>query len=616
MNETEKRKFELHLPGLLKVLAEHLYSTRQVAIRELIQNAHDSCIRRAFEGREGSAYKPRIVIAMDPARKTLIIRDNGFGLTADEIKTYLATIGRSYTRELSERLEVLSPEGRSDLIGQFGLGFLSSFLIASEVELSTKSWSQGSEALQWRCGGDEYYQLTSAADRPVGTEIRLKLKPESMYLLQEQVLGEAIRKYADFLPIPIYLRNETSPINLMVPPWEAKEWEAATRDYISRAFHNTTPLWVMPLNNDRIHLGHDSIDVPLQGFLFIPSSSVASVREYGDLSVYIKHMFICDNERDLLPPWARFVRGVIDSPFLQPTASREGLHQNDNFDAVQEILERQLTTELRSLAENSPGIWKTIVYGHSDVMIGWAVTDDHFFEQIADIVTFRTSRGPLSLSDYLKLTDATLYYVSREMGSLQEQLLGDGYNVPVIDASWFAVKPFLEKYVSLHPEVTLVQMDGQSKQLFSPVSEGSYRSLLAYYQKQGIRARVAAYQPADVPGLILYPKDAEWLTEARDTLDGGGFASPLANFVDEYLTKRLSEMTDDDLQGILYLNASCPFIRRLAENPPREDICNAILDLIYQVARLFAGRILKPAEAIGSFREMTSSLQTLMDRQS
>ena len=112
---------------------------------------------------------------------------------------------------------------------------------------------------------------------------------------------------------------------------------------------------MLPLHDARVHLGHDTMTVPLQGFLFVPPGSVASVREYGDLNIFIRRMFICERERDLLPPWARFVRGVIECPLLQPTASREGIHQDENFELVRQALENQLGRGLRDLARDQPG---------------------------------------------------------------------------------------------------------------------------------------------------------------------------------------------------------------------------------------------------------------------
>src|SRR5204863_6503355 len=128
---SERQRFNLHLPGLRKVLAEHLYASKKVGVRELIQNAHDSCIRRRVEGNE-TDYEPRIDITIDARKRILSISDNGYGLNADEITNYLATIGRGYTRELRERLSMASAVEAGELIGQFGLGFLSAFLLASE----------------------------------------------------------------------------------------------------------------------------------------------------------------------------------------------------------------------------------------------------------------------------------------------------------------------------------------------------------------------------------------------------------------------------------------------------------------------------------------------------
>src|SRR5262245_41666094 len=405
---SDRQRFNLHLPGLLKVLAEHLYASKKVGIRELIQNAHDSCTRRKIEANE-PRYAPRIDVELDEAARTITIRDNGNGLTEEEISTYLATIGRGYTRELRERLAFSSPEEAAELIGQFGLGFLSAFLLAQEVTLVTRS-IQGTPALRWHSTGDEHYQLAAGERDEFGTTVVLKIKPAASFILSEQTLTDTVRTYADFLPIPIHIDGDPLPVNLMAPPWEDDDPTRATLEYIHRAFHGMKPLCVLPLCDAKVSLGHDFITVPLQGFLFVPPGSVASVREYGDLQVYIRRMFICERERELLPAWARFVRGVVECPLLQPTASREGIHQDENFELVRQALEEQLGEALRELARDEPGVWKKVVRGHADVIIGWAVSDNEFFDRVEDIVTFRTSRGPLTLTEYLEQSGGSLYY--------------------------------------------------------------------------------------------------------------------------------------------------------------------------------------------------------------
>ncbi|MFO0928286.1 MAG: ATP-binding protein [Gemmataceae bacterium] len=605
---SDRQRFNLHLPGLLKVLAEHLYTSKKVGIRELIQNAHDSCIRRKIEAEEPH-YRPRIHVSLDAAARTVRISDNGNGLTADEIATYLATIGRGYTRELRERLAFSSPTEAAELIGQFGLGFLSAFLLAAEVTLVTRS-VRGGPALRWHSTGDEHYTLTPGERDDAGTTVELKVKPAASFILNETTLIETVRTYADFLPIPISVGDDPYPVNLMAPPWEDDEPARAIPEYIARAFQNTRPLCVIPLHDARVSIGHDTITVPLQGFLFVPPGSVASVREYGDLHVYIRRMFICERERDLLPPWARFIRGVVECPLLQPTASREGIHQDDNFELVRQALEEQLGQALQVLARDDAPTWRKVVRGHSDVIIGWAVSDPAFFEKVEDIVTFRTTRGPLSLPEYLEQSGGGLYYVTRELGSLQEQVLAEGRDVPAIDASWFSVTPFLEKYAQRHPDVSLVQLDGESQQLLRPAAEGVYAPLLEFYRSRGVRAAVAAFKPAEAPAIVLYPQGAELAREAEASLQAGDLPGPLAGLVHEYIETRFHDR--DELAGTLYLNAANPLVRQLAERPPPAAVRTAALALIHQMARLFAGRMLSAADAVAAFAEVTRSLEGLV----
>lgn len=609
-NQPQKR-FNLHLPGLLEVLAGSLYSSSKVGLRELIQNAHDSCLRRMIEGGE-QGYRARIQITSDAEQGTLTISDNGYGLLAAEIDEYLATIGRSYTGELKDELGLFSPDEAAKLIGQFGFGFLSAFLLASEVTLITRSFQPGGEALRWHSAGGEFYTVQPATRDRVGTTVILQLKPGLAYLLEERVLRETVQKYADFLSVPIYLNQEPSPVNLMRPPWEALEPHSAMLAYIARAFQVVEePLCVFQLTDQSVDLGHDTFELPLQGFLFVPASSTVSVREYGDLTVFIRRMFICENETKLLPSWARFVRGVIDCPYLQPTASREAIHEDDMFVAVQRALENQLKQALYRTAQEEPAVWRQIVQGHTDVITGWAVRDDKFFEMVANLVTFRTSRGYLTLPEYLQLTGNKFYYLTKRLGSLQAQLLAEGSGAPLIDAHWFAVKPFLEKYTAWHDmEIELIQMDGEVKQLLQPVSDLSeFMYILAFYRRQGIPTQVVNFNPREVPALMVYPEDTEFFIEARQALDQQELPDPLAGLMADYLEKKINP---DELQGTLYLNGSCHFVRKLAEATVSEAIFEAALTLIYQIARLFAGRALTTVDITGAFRETVEAMEMLI----
>ena len=605
MNEPTRQPFKLHLPGLLKVLAEHLYSSKQVAVRELIQNAHDGCRRRQSEAEEKD-YEPQIHLEVDPARRLLRISDNGYGLTRQEIEDYLATIGRSYTRELRQNLSALSPDEAAKLIGQFGFGFLSAFLLADEVRVVTRSFT-GDEAFEWISDGGESYEIKGATRDEVGTTVELRVKSAASFVLREGQLLEIVRQYADFLPLPIFLGSDPEPANLQVPPWEAPNTEEATRDYIERAFGGT-PLAIIPLHDHKVSLGHDTLTLPLQGFLFVPPGSVASVREYGDVMVFIRRMFICRDDDALLPPWARFIRGAIDSPHLQPTASREDLHQDDNFEATRAALEIQLAQGLKDIAQNDPEAWEKIVRGHTDLITGWAARDDAFFDAVSDLVTFRTSRGALTLPQYLEESGGDFYYTTRELGSLQERMLAEGHGVPVIDASWFGVQPFLAKFAMRRQDCGLIRLDGEAENLLRPVEDTSWSDVIEFYASRGVTARVCAFKPNEVPALMFYPEDAEFAIEGRKALDEGEIADPLAALLGDYLEHRAPNA--EEVSGTLVLNASNELARNLAKEAESASRDSA-LDLILHLARLFSGRTLNASDAARSFAGVTGAIELM-----
>jgi molecular chaperone HtpG len=602
-----KKQFQIHLPGLLKVLAESLYSSKKVGIRELIQNAHDSCIRRKVEAKD-NYYKPRVDISFDHTERKIIIQDNGSGLTEDEVTEYLSTIGRSYTRQLGENLAFLSPHEASQLIGQFGLGFLSAFLIAEEVTLITKSYKDA-PAVRWRSTGDVHYDVMQLDEKvQVGTRVELAVKPEASFLLNERVMVDTVRQYADFLDIPVHVSGGTA-VNAMVPPWASIDPDMAMKEYINRVFGHMNPLAIIPLTDQEISIGHDSVTIPMEGFLFVPPGTLASIQEYGDVNIYIRGMFIMEKHNRLLPGWAKFVRGVIDCPYLQPTASREDIQQDDMFFKAQKAIEEQLAAGLRRIAEEDPQTWKRIILGHRNLIMSWAIKDDAFFREVMDMVTFRTPQGNRNLKEYTNETGDTVYYITRELGSQQDQLLGAGYGVNVIDASWGIEPIFLKKYAHMNPRIKLVQMDGDSNQLLQTVPEEEFLSMLDYYRRRGVRARIVSFKPEDVPAIVNYPKDAEFIKETRDALDKGDLPGPFAGLVGDYVSKM--DIDEDTLAGTLHINASCQLIQTLAKRPQSESR-DAALELLYQMARLFAGRMLDTSDVTHAFKMSAASIQNLL----
>ncbi|MGZ3667163.1 MAG: ATP-binding protein, partial [Ktedonobacterales bacterium] len=309
---------EIHLPGLLKLLGESLYSTPRVALRELVQNAHDSCVRRREEDpAAASGYAPAIRIWTDREARHLMIEDNGSGLTRDEITVFLATVGRGYTSELRTRLGGAGRDEALELIGYFGLGLLSAFMIAQRVQITTCSYQMPGEAWRWVSEGGQSYALRSATRESVGTTVQLDLRDDALFLLDADALTETLRAYAELLPVPITIGMGGEAINRHPAPWlEEVEGELAHTRAVRYAAWvrerlDANALAVLPLDDAR---APDGSVIPLRGVLYAPERSIISIREFGDVAVYVRRMLITERERDLLPDWARFVTGVIECP--------------------------------------------------------------------------------------------------------------------------------------------------------------------------------------------------------------------------------------------------------------------------------------------------------------
>ncbi len=608
---------EIHLPGLLKVLGEHLYSDPRVAIRELIQNAHDSCVRRQQEDTALTAdYEPCIYVSVDSETHQLIIEDNGSGLTHDEITVFLATVGRGYTRELRERLGNAQREEALDLIGMFGLGLLSSFMIGSHIEITTTSYQAPDEAWRWISEGGQSYALRKASRETIGTTVRLDLRDDARFLLDTAILRETLNMYAVFLPIPIYLADDVTPINNRPAPWleededeEEETTQARSARYMAWVEHrtDTRPLTVLPLQDIRTD---DGRVIPLHGVLYVPLRSVVSIQEYGDVTVYVRHMLITERERDLLPAWARFVNGIIDCPLLNPTASRETLRHDDIYDAVQTALGKALLTHFEALADYAPFDWQAIVQAHNDLIKGWSVRAPELFTRVADLVSFKTSRGDLTIPEYLHENPGRIFYYENEDGITQALALFEARRLAVIDARWFADTAFLKRYREVYG-ISVEELTPAASYLFTPVSapDRQWQSIMDACASGGFSVRLMAYEPEDLPLILLYPPGAQRAKRAQQHMEEGRFVGPIRSLVRDHLRRQQGD--EAALQGVLHLNARNPLLRRIRDMGPEHPGFDALIRILVANARMFASQNLSARDAITCFAQINSSLASL-----
>ena len=615
--EQEIRQIEIHLPGILKMLSEHLYSDYRVALRELVQNAHDSCVRRKVEDFEVVDYAPRIDIAFDRPRKSIIFTDNGSGLTRDEIIEYLATIGRGYTGELRGKLETEGRLAALELVGQFGLGLLAAFIVAESVQIVTRSYKDREYGWKWHSDGNKSYALQKIAVQDVGTTVTLNLKKEFMGLLDFGRVKDAIMAYADFLQVPIHVGGRNQPINSMVVPWAQPGGPERYKQFVSKRFGNIGLLHIMPLCID-IPAGSSSAleageDINVRGVLIVPETSVISVGEHGNVAVYVRRMLINADDKELLPSWAKFITGIIECPQLTPTVSRESLKKDRNYYIVQRALEKTVLAELISLSKTDPELWETIVTAHNNLIKGWALASNTLFQHVCDIVSFKTSQGEITLQEYLRRTPGTVYYYDNMDGLSQAEALFEARGLPVIDARFFAEKAFLKKYAALHPGIRLEQLKPGAEFIFSDVDdrEGRWANVVQVLADYEVPCRLTRFSPPEIPAVLIVSEDIRVARKARKTSFSKDRSDSTLVFIKDFIDRCAPDERFD--KGILHLNTASPIMRAVRDMSADSPLFKSVIEIIFHNARLFSARSLSAREILDDFIGINRNLEIILE---
>ncbi|MBP0452117.1 ATP-binding protein [Kitasatospora sp. RG8] len=546
------RTTEVDLGGLVNVLATHLYSTPLVALRELVQNAHDSHTRRLLEDPDGD-HRPMIRVRADADRRTVSIEDTGAGLTEPEIHAYLATVGTGYTRMLRELT------GNEELIGAFGLGFLSAFSVAGQVTVTTTSHREPLLGHRYRSFGGEQYSVEPAAPRPGGgTVVELSLKDEHAHLADEHALREVLGRYCVLLPIPVYVGDDEQPVNAVPVPWRRPsdgDPHAARMRFATAFGRRFEPLTAFPVHP----AGGDS---DAAGLLWVQDGGTYGSSDNRDLAVYLRGMLLADDARDLLPSWAGFIGGVVESSRLTPTASREDLQRDEHYRALQRVLSDAVVDGLYETARLRPAVWRRILARHGQDLLGAALCDDRLFTLLADDVPVPTSQGDLT-AGALRAAGGGAVHVALGSGGGFEEMLYRAMQVPIARGDRYAVLPFLRRYAQLR-DCRIVELGSErgNRELFRdperplPAEEAAW--LAGALADPGEQLVPARFEPAGLP-LVLVP-DREAELKARIEDDQADARIPSAAL---RLARAFTARTDGEVKARLYLNLASPAVQDL-----------------------------------------------------
>jgi molecular chaperone HtpG len=622
----ESGQMTINFPNVIKILGTSLYSDPKVSIRELIQNANDTCVVRQVQ--DQSAPSSRIDIRYDTWKNQLIVEDNGAGMTADEVRQFLTVIGSSNTEEIRQELERLGKlDDAQRLIGRFGLGLLSAFIIGDSIEFVTLSYKEGSEPVSWQCDGGQEYRMGLPAQpkSTPGTTVTVHVNEKYVGLLNDDALRQLIRRYADFLSIPIYLGHSALPINAMSAPWDRQATEAEYQQFVQERYPNEAILGVIPLE-----IEEDEGNFKVGGVLFVPKQPLFIVKEHGDATIYVRRMFVCEDDRSLLPEWAKFVRGTVESPNLRETTSREAILHDENFVRVQKAIGKAILDYLNRIAVQDTRQFREIVTNHNLVIKAWAIESDELFDRIQDIVLFTSDAGMVSLPRYFDLSQRAaapsedkryIFYFTTPGGAGQHTMLFAAKGLRVIDAHYFPDDGFLRKYADRHPDVILKRLDVGGDFIFEELEhrETKWVELEEEYSHQRIEARVVRFVPEDIPAVLIYP-EVEPVGDQIDTLLADpNLSAALKNMVKQMWDDRERQRKNQlSAGGVLYVNASNPVIQKIVDLDLRDYEVQEVLIVIYNNALMLstqgARMALTPDNAKKVFESNNRAINALINK--
>ncbi len=613
--ETPAQSFEFRaeIQQLLNILVHSLYRDHEIFLRELISNASDALHRVQFEMLTNrNVLDPdaelAIHITFDDKAKTITLSDTGIGMTRDELIENLGTIAHSGAMEFLKKLQATDQPVSTDLIGQFGVGFYSVFMVAEQVSVTSRSYRPEAEACSWASRGDNTYMLGPAEKATRGTTIVVTLKPDDAEFASTWRLEQIVKKHSDFVAFPIYVGDNAQAANRQTALWRQSPRELTAEQYDEFYKHLT-----LDLDKPLAHV-HVVTDAPVQMYavLYVPAQRERgilrmSLRTDHGLKLYSRKILIQDYCKDLLPNHFRFVEGVVDSEDLPLNISRETIQATRLMEKMKSSLTRRLIDELDRLSKEEPEAYRKFWEQFGVFVKEGVATDAAGREALLKLLRFRTSKSDskwAALSDYvgrMKDDQKAIYYI-----------LGE-------DAKSVARSPHLDYFRAHDIEVLYLTETVDSFMILG------LREFLGKPVRNVDDAGLDLPQAETPPSTDQLPADQfDALTERFRTVLGDRITgvresrlltdSPCRLVSPESATdrdmarvRRLLDQTFDVPKKLLEINRGHTLIKNLARwvaDRPAETIIDLSIEQLYENALLVEGIHPNPADMVGRIQQL------------
>jgi TNF receptor-associated protein 1 len=608
---TEKHVFQAEIQQLLDLVVHSLYTDKDIFLRELISNASDSMEKvRHLEGTEkdikDSGDELNITLELDKEAKTITLTDRGVGMTHDELVENLGTIAHSGTKAFLEQIKETggSPAG---LIGQFGVGFYSVFMVADKVEVFSRSWKAGAQNLRWESDGKTGYEIEEVGDLPRGVKIVLHLNEASADFTEEYKIKTLIERYSNFVGFPILLEGKR--VNEVEALWLKNKAEISEDEY--KAFYQ----FACKAFDEPSYRLHFSADAPItiNALIFAPGENPEKMgfgKVEGGVALYCKKVLIDPEPKGLLPDWLRFVKGVVDSADLPLNISRETMQDSALVRKLNGVISKRIIKMFEKEAEADPAKYRTF-YGKFERFFKEGIATDYANKDaLAKLLRFETSMTEAgevcSLTDYagrMKDGQETIYYlVGQNRDQIESGPYVEAFKARGLEVIYFtdAVDEYVvdslgefdgKKLASIrHAGADLADLETEGETL----SEDEVSALCDFLKEElgsGVTKVSSGKRLVDSPVIALVPQDG---------------MSPQVR----QMMKAMDENFKDEVKVELEINPRHALIRKLAatrtSNP---EIAKLVASQLLDNALISAGLLDDARETI---RRMNSLMEKAM----
>lgn len=597
----ENGNISIHTENIMPIIKKWLYSDKDIFIRELISNGCDAInkLERLVTFGEATVEESKyeVTVSLNKDEKTIKFIDNGIGMTSEEVKKYINQVAFSGAEEFLSKYKDKIDEGKG-IIGHFGLGFYSAFMVSEKVEIDTLSYKKGEEAVKWICEGGTEYEIESSERTSRGTTVTLYISEDSNEFLDYYKLRQIIKKHCNFFPVEIYLIDEN----------EKKDDKDSEKDIEKTPLNDTKPLWmkapkdctdeeykefyrkVFNEYNDPLFWIHMNVDYPfnLKGILYFPKLKHEFEATEGEVKLYNKQVFVADNIKEVIPEFLLLLKGVIDCEDIPLNVSRSFLQKDSNVSKVSRHIVNKVADKLTSLFKNHRDeyndFWKDI-----NIFIKYGcLRDEKFYDKVKDILIFKTTNGDhVTLKQYLENNkenhDKKVIYVNDEKQQSQYIKMLKDNNLEAVILNTTLDSHFITLMESKEEGVQFSRIDSDLTEILkadaideSPEENKAIEEIFKNsINKEQLKISIEPIKTEEVPAMITLSEQSRRMAE-MSVMFGGG------------------DMSMFPKEETLVVNSSNPLIKKLfnlSKNENKKDLVNDICNHVYDLAMISHGQL-------------------------